>query len=128
MGEPIGKKVWAFAGGHIPLISTGKEPEFTSYDKISVLNTSAKDAEVKITIFYENDEPVKDHAIKIKARRVRKIRFNDLIDPRPIPLDKPFSFVLVSDVEVIIQFSRMDTSSRQIAGFLVTPYFKSENL
>jgi hypothetical protein len=128
MSEPIGKKVWAFAGGHIPLFSTGKEPEFTSHDKISVLNTSAKDAEVKITIFYENDEPVKDHAIKIKARRVRKIRFNDLIDPRPISLDKPFSFVLASDVEIIVQFSRMDTSSKHIAGFCVTPYFKREDL
>jgi hypothetical protein len=128
MSELIGKKVWAFAGGHIPLWSGGKEPEFTSHDKISVLNTSAKDAEIKITIFYENKEAVKDHTIRVPARRVRKIRFNDLINPRPIPLDTPYGFLLASDVEVIVQFSRMNTSSKHNAGFCFTPYFKPDNL
>jgi hypothetical protein len=121
--KALGKKLWAFSAGHMPLHSTGKEPEFTSHDKISVLNTSHKTAEVKITIFYEDSAAVKDHTIAIRGRRVRKIRFNDLINPLPIPLDKPFAFVVTSDVEIIVQFSRMDTSSARHAGFCVTPFF-----
>jgi hypothetical protein len=128
MTELAGRKVWAFAAGHIPLHSTGKEPEFTSHDKISVLNLSPEDAEVRITIFYEHHEALTHRAIKIPARRVKKIRFNDLIDPLPIPLDKPFAFLIVSDLEVIVQFSRMDTSSEQAAGFCLTPYFKPDRL
>jgi hypothetical protein len=120
----IGKKIWAFSAGHIPWLSNGKEPDFTSHDKIAILNISDVDAKIKITIFYEDENPVLDHEIKVSAKRVRKIRFNDLIDPLPIPLDKPFSFMATSDVEVIIQFSRMDTSSRQLAGFCATPFFQ----
>jgi hypothetical protein len=122
--DGIGKKVWAFSAGHIALQSTGKEPEFTSHDKIAVLNTSGKDAEINIVIFYDDSDPVKDYTITIKARRIRKIRFNDLIDPLPVPLDKHFAFVISSDANVIVQFSRMDTSSGQLAGFCVTPFSK----
>src|SRR5688572_27819640 len=92
----FGKKVWAFAGGHIPLHSTGNEPAFTSHDKIAILNTSKEDATIRITIFYENGDPVRDHEISVKAKRIRKIRFNDLIDPLPVPLDTPFGFVVTS--------------------------------
>lgn len=120
--QALGKKTWAFAAGHIPLTSTGHEPTFTSHDKIAILNTATQDAEVTITIFYEDGEPVQDHAVRVKARRVRKIRFNDLIDPLPLPLDKPFGFVVQANVPVVVQFSRMDTGSRSAAGFCVTPF------
>jgi hypothetical protein len=122
----IGKKKWVFAAGRIPLHSTGREPEFTSHDKIAVLNTSSQDAEIKLTIYYEDQQPVTDHAIKIPARRVRKIKFNDLIDPLPIPLDKAFGFTLTCNVEVVIQFSRMDTSKKHKAIFCVTPHAERE--
>jgi hypothetical protein len=123
MSEAIGKKIWAFAAGCIPLVSTGKEPGFTSHDKVAILNTSDREADIRVTIFYEGDKPVKDYSIKVQAQRVRKIRFNDLIDPLPVPLGKRFAFVLESDKNVIVQFSRVDTSSRSAAGFCVTPFY-----
>lgn len=122
--QGLGKKVWAFAGGHIPLCSTGTEPEFTSHDKIAILNTSVQPADVKAVLYYEDDEPVKEFSIKIEAKRIRKIRFNDLIDPFPISLDKPFAFLITSNVAVVVQFSRMDTSSARRAGFCVTAFYK----
>jgi hypothetical protein len=123
--QALGKKTWAFAAGHIPLTSTGHEPTFTSHDKIAILNTSAQDADITITIFYEDEDPVEDHVLCVKARRIRKIRFNDLIDPLPLPLDKPFGFIVQSSVAVVVQFSRMDTRSRSAAGFCVTPFHAS---
>lgn len=122
--QGLGKKMWAFAAGRIPLLSNGKEPAFTSHDKISILNTSGARAEIRITIFYEDDVPVKDHIISIAPRRVRKVRFNDLIDPLPVPLDKAFGFTVESTIPVVVQFSRMDTSARALAGFCVTPFSK----
>lgn len=123
--QALGKKTWAFAAGHIPLTSTGHEPMFTSHDKIAVLNTSNQDADITIGIYYEDGEPVKDYAVGVKARRMRKIRFNDLIDPLPLPLDKPFGFVIQSSIAVVVQFSRMDTRSRHVTGFCVTPFAAS---
>jgi hypothetical protein len=115
-------KSWAFAGGHIPLQSTGHEPLFTSHDKIAILNFSNEDAKVKMIIYYADSQPVEGHELEVRARRVRKIRFNDLIDPLPIPLDTPYGFVLISTVGVVVQFSRAITAQRSAAGFCVTPY------
>lgn len=121
--KTFGKKIWSFAAGHIPLISNGEEPAFTSHDKIAVLNSTRRDAKIRLTIYYEDVEAVVDHEITVPARRLRKIRFNDLIDPLPIPLDTPFGFVLESDTEVIVQFSRIDTSNQSTAGFCTTAWF-----
>lgn len=122
-----GKQIWAFAGGHIPLISTGGEPTFTSHDKIAVLNASGHNATVKISIYYEDEAPVTDHEIIVGAQRIRKIRFNDLIDPLPVPLDKPFGFVVRSDIPIIVQFSRMNTGSNTFADFCITPFYQKDN-
>jgi hypothetical protein len=119
-----GKKIWSFAGGHIPLRSNGKEPAFTSHDKISILNASNQDATISIAIFYDSREPVRKYEVRLTSRRMKKIRFNDLIDPLPVPLDTPFGFILTSDVNVIVQFSRADTSADRLAAFITTPYFK----
>ena len=105
-----GKKIWAFAAGHIPQHSRGKEPMFTSHDKIAVLNTSDMDADIELQIFYTGKGPVGKYHIRVKARRLRKIRFNDLIDPFPLPLDTPYGFIVTSNEKVIVQFSRMNTA------------------
>jgi hypothetical protein len=120
--KDYGKKYWAFAAGHIPLYSTGDEPEFTSRDQIAVLNVTDHDATIGLRIYYESSEPVHDHTIIVKARRIRKIRMNDLIDPLPIPLDTPYGFIFSSDTNVVVQFLRLDSGRRANAAFCVTPY------
>jgi hypothetical protein len=122
----VGKRKWCFAAGHIPLVSTGVEPTFTSHDKVAVLNAASRDAMVKLTIFYEDENPVTDHELIIRACSVRKIRLNDIIDPFPIPLDKPYSFLLESDIPVVVQFSRAITARAECSGFVVTPYHKRD--
>lgn len=117
-----GKKRWMFAAGHIPLQSTGREPAFTSHDKIAILNTSNHRAKIMLNIFFEKDDPVLQYQLEVSARRVKKIRINDLIDPLPVPLDTPYALSLDSSEEIIVQFSRMDTSDANIASFVLTPY------
>jgi hypothetical protein len=125
-GLPYGKKIWAFSGGHIPALSKGPEPEFTSHDKISILNASAHDAKIEIRIFYTDRDPVVFRSIEVRSQRVRKIKFNDLIDPLPVPLDTSFGFTVSSDTEVIVQFSRMNTMQDNLASFCTTPFYKPE--
>jgi hypothetical protein len=120
--DMAGKKQWAFAAGNIPLRSHGLEPEFTSHDKIAILNTGHKDAAVRLSIYYASDSPVGEHEIVVKARRLRKVRFNDLINPLPIPLETPFGFVLQSDEPVIVQFSRANTGGSSLTQVITTAY------
>ncbi|HYG18091.1 MAG TPA: sensory rhodopsin transducer [Ohtaekwangia sp.] len=121
-----GKRIWAFAAGHIPLHSTGTEPAFTSHDKVAILNTGDKDAQVALVVFYADGDPVGDYTVTVKRKRIRKIRFNDLIDPLPIPLDTPFGFLIVSDVDIIVQFSRLNTGASALSSFCVTAFPNSQ--
>jgi hypothetical protein len=121
--KPIGRRMWAFSGGHIPLISTGEEPGDTSRDELCVLNTHTAQAHLELTVYYEDRDPVGPYALRVPARRVRHVRFNDLIDPQAMPLDTPYAAVISSDVPVVVQFTRRDTSleANSIATTLAFP-------
>ena len=105
----IGRKTWALPGGNIPLDQHGPEPEFTSRDTLWMLNTTDNDAQVALTIYYTDREPVGPYHLDLEARRVRKVRFNDLIDPEAIPLERDFAAVVESSVPIVVQHTRMDT-------------------
>lgn len=104
-----GRNVWVFPGGRIPFPSHGDEPEFTSFDQLCVLNTADDVAELDVTVYYEDQEPVGPYQITVDPRRIRHVRFNDLIDPEAIRLDRPFGCVVRSPVPVVVQLTRQDT-------------------
>jgi hypothetical protein len=120
--EALGNKVWAFAAGHIPFLTNGAEPAFTSRDQIAILNTGKHVVKIVIKIMYEDQQEVGDYRIIVQGKRLRKIRFNDLIDPLPVPLDKPYGFLLVSSGNVIVQFSRINTGASACALMGTTAY------
>lgn len=109
--KAYGKLDWAVAAGRIPFLTNGKEPEFLSYDKIAVLNTSEEDALIEIVIFYEDEQPWGTYKVKVKSQRLRKIRFNDLIDPKAIEIERNYSCYIKSNVPIVVQFSRMNTGA-----------------
>jgi hypothetical protein len=108
--NPIGKTHWVIPGGHIPLCSIGREPNFTSRDVVAILNAGDTDAQVVMTVYYADRDPVEGYSVEIRARRVRKVTVNALIDPVAIPLDVDYALEITSDVPVVVQFLRQDTS------------------
>lgn len=109
--KAIGKLDWAFSAGRIPFSTTGTEPEMTSHDKIAVLNTSEEEVVVEMFIFYEDAKPVGKYSVKVASQRLKKIRFNDLIDPIPIELERNYSCYIKTNVPVVVQFSRMNSGT-----------------
>ena len=114
----VGHTRWAIAEGYIPGKSTGRGPEFTSHETACLLNTSDRDALVRITIFYTDREPVGPYTLTLPARRTRHLRFNELIDPEPIPRDTNYASLIESDVPIVVQHTRLD--SRQAANVLLS--------
>jgi hypothetical protein len=121
----IGCKCWVVAGGRIPLQTVGAEPEFTSRDEVSILNAGGVRACISITIYYSNDEPVGPYEFAVEPRRIRRVRFNDLIFPEAVPLALEYSAILHSDVPVAVQFTRLDSSGDK-SWACATPYPDSE--
>lgn len=114
----IGEKTWIIAEGYIPAWSNGPEPDFTSHETACMLNTSDQDAHVEITIFFKDREPVGPYLMTVSARRTLHQRFNDLTDPEPIPRGTDYASVIVSDVPIVVQHTRLD--SRQDKNALIT--------
>ena len=118
MNQSIGQKQWAIAEGYIPAYSNGPEPQFTSHETACLLNTSDQDAHVEITIYFSDREPVGPYQVTVPARRTRHVRFNDLKDPEPVPHDTDYASVMISDVPIVVQHTRLD--SRQAENALLS--------
>ena len=118
MGKAIGAREWVIAEGYIPPDSTGPEPQMLSHETVCILNASDEDADVEITIFYKDREPVGPYKITVPARRTRHVRFNDLRDPEPIPRGTDYSSVIRSNVPIVAQHTRLD--SRQAENALLS--------
>ena len=123
--KAIGKKIWAIAEGYIPGTSTGPEPAMTSHETACMLNTSDEDAAVEIWIYFSDKEPAGPYKVTVPARRTKHVRFNDLSDPEPIPRDTDYSSVIMSNVPIVVQHTRLD--SRQAANALLTTIAYSSN-
>lgn len=115
MGNPIGAREWVIAEGYIPPESHGPQPQMLSHETVCILNASDEDANVEITIFYKDREPVGPYKLTVAARRTRHVRFNDLRDPEPIPRDTDYSSVIRSDVPIVAQHTRLDSRQAQNA-------------
>ncbi|WP_338875116.1 sensory rhodopsin transducer [Spirosoma sp. SC4-14] len=114
----LGKKTWAIAEGYIPAWSHGPEPQMTSHEAACLLNASDRDAHVEIMIYFSDREPVGPYKITVGARRTKHIRFNNLTDPEPVPVDTDYASVIRSDVPIVVQHTRLD--SRQDANALIS--------
>jgi hypothetical protein len=118
MKKIIGERVWAIAEGYIPEESHGPAPKMTSHETACILNTTDENANIEITIYFKDREPAGPYKLTVPARRTKHQRFNDLRDPEPIPLGTDYSSVIISDVPIIVQHTRLD--SRQSENALVT--------
>jgi hypothetical protein len=118
MAAPIGRRVWAIAEGYIPGGSTGGGRAFESHETACLLNPGDADAEVAITLYFSDREPVGPYRLTVPARRTRHVRFNDLEDPAPVPRDTDYASIIEASVPIVVQHTRLD--SRQAALALLS--------
>jgi hypothetical protein len=91
------------------------EPEMTSHETVCVLNASDQDAQVEITIYFSQRDPVGPYRVTVPARRTKHLRFNDLNDPAPIPHGTDYASVIESDIPIVVQHTRLDSRQRENA-------------
>jgi hypothetical protein len=111
----IGHKVWAIPEGYIPSGSVSEDRTLVSHETACLLNATDRDADVAITLFFANREPVGPYRVRVPARRTLHLRFNDLKDPEPVPLDTDYASVFQSNVPIVVQHTRLDSRNPSIA-------------
>lgn len=118
MSEPLGHKRWVIADGYIPPGSKVSKRQLISHDAMCILNSGDQDAHIEVTIFFTDRGPVGPYRIVVAAARTKHVRFNELAEPEPVPLDTDYASVIESNVPIIVQHTRLD--SRQSALALMT--------
>jgi hypothetical protein len=101
-----GARVWLVPDGFIPERSTGVHE---SHEAICVLNTSAEQARLSISFYFEDRDPVKDVVVIVPPERTLHIR-TDKMDGVEVPRGVPYAVRVASSVPVTVQCSRMDTT------------------
>ncbi|MFC4306521.1 sensory rhodopsin transducer [Cohnella boryungensis] len=120
MHRSRGEKLWYIPDGYIPENSSG---QLTSHESICVLNTASEDALLKITIFFEDREPLEDIMVVVGARRTKHIRTSSLHkEGAPIPVGVPYAIEVESDIPIIVQYSRLDSTQAENALMSVIAY------
>lgn len=122
--KTFGKKTWVIAEGYIPSYGNGPEPEFTSHETACILNTSNQNAEVEITLYFADKDPVGPYKVTVEAQRTKHLRFNDLKDPEPVPLDTDYASVIESNVPIVVQHTRLDSRQAENALLTTIAYFE----
>lgn len=115
----IGKQEWLIPDMYYPEITASKH--YVSHESICVLNTGDTDAEIGITLYFEDCEPVALRPAKCAARRTHHIRMDRQADAdgNPVPKGVPYAAYVRSSVPIVVQYSRADTTDGP-ASFMTT--------
>ncbi len=116
-----GKNVWMVADGYM---SDSAKGEFVSHEAICVLNLSGEDANINITLYFEDDEPMRGIHAVCKNERTNHIRLDKIVtdDGRKIPKNTPYAVLVESDRPVVVQSSRLDVSQPEYALMTTIAY------
>jgi len=90
-----------------------------AHEALMLLNPNPTLATVNLDIYFEDKDPVKDIAVKVGAERVKTLRLDhpDEIGGLRIPPLTQYSIRVRSDVPIVAQFGRVDTTQTNLAYY-----------
>lgn len=116
-----GKKIWVIPDG---FMSDTEIKGYVSHEAVCVLNLGDEDAMIKLTVFFENREPLTGFTAQCKSKRTNHIRLDKLVNDKgkKIPREVPYALLVESTTDIICQHSRMDVSDPNITLMTTMAY------
>ncbi len=117
MGGTGGSKLWFVADGYLPLQARTEQTGFEGHEAIMVLNCGDRPARVLMDVYFEDRDPIEGVALSVPARRVKCFRMDhpDEIGGVQIKRLSQYALRFRSDVEVVVQYGRMDIAQDNLA-------------
>lgn len=116
-----GAQVWLIPDGFIPEDSSGAQE---SHEAVCILNTSTQEAQLHISFYFENRDPIRDVQVKVSPERTHHLRLDqpEQLDGVSIPRGVPYALRVESSVPITVQHSRMDTSQEALTLMTTIAY------
>lgn len=117
-----GARRWYIADAYLP--STGIGERWESHESVCLLNVGTSDAQVQVTLYFEDRPPVDTIRLSVPARRNVHLGTNkpERWGGFRIPRDVPYAIGVESDVPLVCQYSRMDVTQPNMTLMSTVPY------
>lgn len=118
-----GATTWYFPDGYLPEKTEGK---MEAHEAIMIMNVNTETANLKMDIFFQDKEPIRNISIQVSAERVVSLNLSLSIntDGYEIPPLTQYAVRLRSDIPVVAMFGRLDTTQSNLAYYTVSSYFE----
>jgi hypothetical protein len=112
-----GKNVWLFPDGELPI--PNKNSKLVAHEALMILNTSEKDANLKLSFYFTDQDPIENIPIVVKGKRVKCIRMDypDAIGGVKLSYEMQYALKVESDVKITATFGRLATTSDKMAFY-----------
>ena len=121
--EGEGVRTWIVPDGYLPTPVNDGQP-LQSHEALCVLNTGTRDAHLLFDFFFEDRPAITDVPVTIPGQRTLHVRLDrpDHLNGTELPRDVPFATRIRSDLPVVVQHSRLDTSQTNLALMTTIAY------
>jgi len=112
-----GAKTWYFPDGYLPEKSA--EGKMEAHEALMLLNVGNEPVDIKIDIYFEDREPVRNISVTVEGERIKTLRLDKPADMGgvTIPVLTQYSLRVRADKNIIAQFGRLDTTQNNMAYY-----------
>lgn len=105
---------WVVPDGWMPPPGSGSVP---GHEAVCLVNLGSRDADVTLTVLFEQAEPVVIPGLACAARRTRHIRLDvpAELNGFDFPVETPYALVIDATEPVYVQHTRVDTRDPALA-------------
>lgn len=116
-----GNRVWVFPDLELP--PPGDSP-LQGHESLIILNMNQQPAHLKLSLYFEDKDPILDIPVEVQPNRVRCLRTNRPEDFNgfQVPYCTQYALKLTSDIPVVAQYGRLDTRQDNMAFYTVMGY------
>ena len=121
MCNSVGKKTWIIPDCELPKPGEGVAK---GHESVIIVNDSDVDAEIKVKLFFVDNDAYEDISWTVKAGRVRCFRMNNLDDMCgfEVPFETQYAMKLSSNTNIVVQYGRLDNTQANLAFYTTLGY------
>jgi len=118
-----GKNAWYVIDGYRPPVHAGEAKGYIGHESLMILNCNDKDAHVTIDVYFSDRDPVRGIKYTACANRISAFRSDDRsVFGMELGIGVQYSLRITSDVEVVVQYGRMDISQPNLSYLATLGY------
>ncbi len=117
----LGKNTWVIPDGFLPVQSTGEQ---VSHEAVCVLNLMKEEARIRLIFYFEDRGPFEGFEVTCAGHRTKHIRLDKIVSEagQHLPRGVPYAIQIESDVPIVVQHTRLDSSQEALALFTTMAY------